>query len=242
MEVISLEKFIEQTKGKVISFTDTDKLKGECVTLVQEYLRLCYNIPYKPRGNAKDWINTLPKEGIAEIVNTPKYGDIIVWGSNVGGGYGHVAIYIDNTKYYDQYVGKVANFATNSVNKPPIGYLRIKGNLIKKSIEEVAKDVIAGKYKNYPERKKLLEAEGYNYNEVQAKVNELLETELKVGDKVKIIKEGNGSSDGSANIAYGIGWTREILKIHKNKKYPYQVGNSSGTTGFYTKDALKKVI
>lgn len=43
-----------------------------------------------------------------------------------------------------------------------------------KSIDEVAKDVIAGKYGNQPERQKKLEAEGYNYREVQNKVNQLL--------------------------------------------------------------------
>ena len=59
----------------------------------------------------------------------------------------------------------------------------------KKSIDEVAKDVIAGKYGNYPERKTKLEAEGYNYREVQNKVNELLSGNkpsegFKVGDYV----------------------------------------------------------
>ena len=45
-----------------------------------------------------------------------------------------------------------------------------------KSVDEVAKDVIAGKYGNGSERKAQLEAAGYNYAEVQAKVNELCGT------------------------------------------------------------------
>ena len=44
----------------------------------------------------------------------------------------------------------------------------------KKSIEEMAKLVIAGKYGNDPERSKKLKAEGYDPKEVQAKVNEML--------------------------------------------------------------------
>lgn len=44
----------------------------------------------------------------------------------------------------------------------------------KKTLDEVAQDVIEGKYGNYPERKTKLEAEGYNYSEVQARVNELV--------------------------------------------------------------------
>lgn len=66
-------------------------------------------------------------------------------------------------------------------------------------------------------------------------------TELKVGDKVKIVGVGNGASDGSSNTAYGIGWEREILKIYDGREYPYQVGNSSGTTGFYKASSLQKL-
>lgn len=43
-----------------------------------------------------------------------------------------------------------------------------------KSIEEVAKEVIAGKWGNGEERKQKLTAAGYDYAEVQKKVNELL--------------------------------------------------------------------
>ena len=64
---------------------------------------------------------------------------------------------------------------------------------------------------------------------------------LHVGDKVKIIGTGNGASDGSSNTAYGIGWTREILKIYSGRKFPYQVGNSTGTTGFYKESSLQKL-
>ena len=64
---------------------------------------------------------------------------------------------------------------------------------------------------------------------------------LHVGDKVKIVGTGNGASDGSSNTAYGIGWTREILKIYSGRKFPYQVGNSTGTTGFYPESSLEKL-
>lgn len=43
-----------------------------------------------------------------------------------------------------------------------------------KSIEEIAREVIDNKWDVYPKRKELLEAAGYNYNEVQNKVNEIL--------------------------------------------------------------------
>ena len=63
---------------------------------------------------------------------------------------------------------------------------------------------------------------------------------LSVGDTVKIVGTGNGSSYGKSNTAYGIGWTRQILKIWEGRPYPYQVGNNSGTTGFYKAEALQR--
>ena len=44
----------------------------------------------------------------------------------------------------------------------------------KKSVAEIAKEVLAGKWGNGSTRKKKLEAAGYNYNEVQKEVNEQL--------------------------------------------------------------------
>lgn len=62
-------------------------------------------------------------------------------------------------------LGDRYNAVQNLVNKG-VGKL--------KSIDEIAKEVIDGKWKNYPERKTLLEKAGYNYSEVQNRVNELL--------------------------------------------------------------------
>ena len=64
---------------------------------------------------------------------------------------------------------------------------------------------------------------------------------LHVGDKVKIIGTGNGSSYGDSNTAYAIGWERQILKIWSGRPFPYQVGNSTGTTGFYKESSLQKL-
>lgn len=65
--------------------------------------------------------------------------------------------------------------------------------------------------------------------------------DLKPGDKVEIIATGNGSSYGTSNTAYGLGWTRRILNYLEGRPFPYQVGDDSGTTGFYSKSALRKV-
>ena len=66
----------------------------------------------------------------------------------------------------------------------------------KKSLEEVAKEVTQGKWGNGEERKKKLKAAGYNYEKVQAKVNELKKPAKKTIEQIakEVIqgKWGNG--------------------------------------------------
>ncbi len=62
--------------------------------------------------------------------------------------------------------------------------------LPKKTISEIAKGVLDGKWGNGDERKKKLAEAGYDYSMVQAEVNRMLKvakpTAIKVGDKVKV--------------------------------------------------------
>ena len=66
-------------------------------------------------------------------------------------------------------------------------------------------------------------------------------TELQIGDTVEIINTGKASIYGDEPTAYGIGWTRIIKNIYEGVPYPYEVGDETGTTGFYTADALRKI-
>lgn len=118
------------------------------------------------------------------------------------------------------------------------------------SDEELARRVWTGEFGNGQDRKNAL---GSRYNAVQALVDKGVgkpapqpaapapSNELKAGDRVKITGTGNGSSMGNSNTAYGIGWERQILKVWDGRPFPYQVGNSTGTTGFYKASALQKM-
>lgn len=65
--------------------------------------------------------------------------------------------------------------------------------------------------------------------------------ELKVGDCVTIIANGNSRPDGKGRISGGIGWKRYIMSIKAGMAYPYQVGVNGRTTGYYKASALKKI-
>lgn len=90
----------------------------------------------------------------------------------------------------------------------------------KKSITEIAKEVIAGKWGNGTDRKTKLQAAGYNYSEVQGKVNELLgkkttpakKTNEQIAKEVIAGKWGNGSERKNKLEAAGYNYS-EIQKI-----------------------------
>lgn len=98
MERISLKEFINNTKGKKLSLPGGGQ-KGMCVSLVQQYIYQCLGQSPTPRGHAKQWKTSYVKEGLGKVTTTPRYGDIIVYDI---GEYGHIAIYIDKTRMYDQ--------------------------------------------------------------------------------------------------------------------------------------------
>lgn len=151
--------------------------------------------------NAENFIERARNAGL-EVGQTPRAGAIMCWqkGATLSGsdGAGHVAVvervnsdgsvytsesgygssaFWNQTRYNNNgrwgigsgytFRGFIYNPAVKETQPTPAA-------TPKKSLDEIAKDVIAGKYGNYPERKTRLEAEGYNYSQVQGRVNELV--------------------------------------------------------------------
>lgn len=70
---------------------------GQCVSAVQCYLYYVHNVEYASRGNAKDFV----PPGFVRV-SSYKPGDIIRYGSNYGGGYGHIGLIDDTGAFLDQ--------------------------------------------------------------------------------------------------------------------------------------------
>ena len=158
--------------------------------------------------NAENFIEKSKEAGL-KISSVPTLGGIMVWqkGATLSGsdGAGHVAIVerIDNanqiytsesgwgssTPFWNQIrkndngrwgIGSGYTFRGCIVN-PSIGEVKAGGttpssDIFKKSTEELAREVIAGKYGNGEARRNAL---GSRYSEVQAKVNEILNSNNK---------------------------------------------------------------
>lgn len=152
--------------------------------------------------NAENFIERAKNTYGLEISSVPTLGGIMVWqkGTLSGNdGAGHVAIVekiIDSNTIYTSESGYGGSAFWNSTRRNTNGRWGLgsaytfRGCIVnpaigkvvaptptpsaKKSVDEVAKEVIRGEWGNGDERYNRLTNAGYNYNEIQAKVNELL--------------------------------------------------------------------
>ena len=100
MKKISFKQFRDKTINTIIKVPWG--FAGECVSLVQIGLNEMYGVPLQRRGNAKDYGYNIINNKYGYQVDKPRYGDIVVWGNQTGGGYGHIAFYVDSKTIYDQ--------------------------------------------------------------------------------------------------------------------------------------------
>lgn len=122
-----------------------------------------------------------------------------------------------------------------------------------KSVEEIAREVISGMWGNGSDRKARLEAAGYDYNKVQAKVNEILNNNVTIEIPTKSIEElakevingqwGNGDARKKALTDAGYDYAKVQAKVNE-----LLGGSSSGTSAstkeYYTVvkgDTLSKI-
>ena len=91
-----------------------------------------------------------------------------------------------------------------------------------KSIDEIAKDVIAGKYGNGDSRKKKLESNGYDYESVRKRVNEILEEQ-------KYYLKYTGNSNKVDEVLRAIN-VPDIYVGNKTKRKP--IGKANGFSNY----------
>jgi len=116
---MNFDEFIAKYLGKKVDFDGA--YGGQCVDLFRQYNKDCLGIaqPRGVNGAADFWTNydSDPnlKNNFDKIPNTPtglpQKGDVMFWNKNAGGGFGHVAIYIQ---------GNVNSFVSLDQNWPTL--------------------------------------------------------------------------------------------------------------------------
>lgn len=123
---MTLKEFEEWafSQGSVANPEPNYKYKGQCVSLIQQLLYLVLNIPFKARGNAKDWAyneDVLTHFNKLSSNTNLQPGDILVYGANYGGGYGHMCFVTHDYKYCDQ--NGVVSLKIGKRDTPFSGYI-----------------------------------------------------------------------------------------------------------------------
>ena len=131
----------------------------------------------------------------------------------------------------------------NRVNEILTGKSSSSSSSSSKSIDTLADEVIAGKWGSGADRKNRLQAAGYDYNAVQARVNEKLgvkssgSSSIKVGDRVKVksgAKDYNGTKLSSAVYSN----IYNVIQINGDRVV---IGKGSVVTAAISKSNLYKV-
>lgn len=125
----------------------------------------------------------------------------------------------DQDYAYKDYPTIIKNAGLNGFSK---GESKPQTTVIK-TVEEIAKEVIAGKWGSGSERKNRLETAGYSYSEVQAKVNELVKgttvTNKKTVDELarEVIKGKWGSGAARKNALIKAGYDYSAVQRRVNE-------------------------
>lgn len=139
---------------------------------------------------------------VAQFNNICTYtGTKDMWQYTENGSISGISGYVDISYCYNDDFFKTDNKPTDS----------------KKTVAEIAKEVIQGKWGNGTDRVKRLTDAGYNYNEVQRKVNELLtrKTVTEIAKEVIAGKWGNGDERKKRLTAAGYDYAEVQAEVNR---------------------------
>ena len=149
-----------------------------------------------------------------------KYG---IWQYSDEGRINGISGNVDMDYCYTDYPNIVKNGGYNGYKKTAKKTTSTATTIKKKTVDELAKEVIAGKWSAGDERKHKLTAAGYDYNAVQKKVNELMaKPTLKSVDEIakEVIqgKWGNGDERKQKLTSAGYDYGKVQTKVNELMK------------------------
>lgn len=97
---MKLQDFIKKYRGKQVEYHSYGNTAYyQCTDLCNQYMTEVWNVKPIIGTNACDFSTKFNKDELTFTANTPKgvptEGDVVIWNNKVGGGAGHVAVYIE---------------------------------------------------------------------------------------------------------------------------------------------------
>jgi len=141
---MTLNDFVKKYDGKTKGYPDDTQYLGECLSLAKLYIKEVFGIDPPPSGSNSAygyWSNFPNPLGsvFIKIPNTkgvvPVPGDILIWSTNTGGGYGHIAICLSasaSSAYFESFDQNWGSRAAHKVNhnyNNVVGWLHPKENM-----------------------------------------------------------------------------------------------------------------
>lgn len=139
------------------------------------------------------------------VKKTNYAGNFGIWQKSNKGSISGISGNVDLDECYVDYPELIRNAGLNHFTRP-------EETPVKKSIQEIAQEVISGKWGNGEERRKKLTEAGYNYAAIQAVVNELAAKPLRSHTVVK--------GDTLSAIAKKYGTTVQKILDENKAEYP----------------------
>lgn len=140
--------------GKSVNLKTKEEYKAGTFTTIKDNFRVYDSMKNGVKGYF-DFINTKRYANLKGVEDARTYLKLI----SADG-------YATSTKYVDTVMSAVDNYVMK--------WLEIDGQTERKTVNEIAHEVIAGLWGNGSKRKVQLEAAGYNYNTIQQVVNKIL--------------------------------------------------------------------
>ena len=227
-------------QDKAFSLAKMGKTKNFCLRNV----RLGYGIGGK-YANAKQAMNENAKKGtLHPLSSMPTNVAVPVYTS--AGVWGHVEVCDHGTYYSDGVkVGKPNNSYQWGEFLNGVRVVSwVESKPAKKTNEQIANEVIAGKWGNGADRKRRLEAAGYDYGAIQKIVDQKLAPKpaaIKVGDTVIVSGQGTGNSKGGGGKTKNFaGRKMKVISIANGRYGCNQYNQNGAITGWWTASQVKK--
>lgn len=183
--------------GKSVNMRTFEEYNVGTLTPTADYFRVFDDLESGVKGYL-DFINTTRYSNLKNVTTPLEYLQNI---KNDG--------YATSSTYVDSVMKIVTSYNLTSYD-----------NKISKSLEEIAKEVVAGKWGNGEERKTALTKAGYNYTSIQSLVNTLVNKETKksneeIAKEVVAGKWGNGNERKTALTKEGYDYTTIQSLVNK---------------------------